>query len=462
MLSYIALVPGILAFMLASKHGVNYAFLRVYLPVLLLLPDYYRCIFPGLPDPTFSQGACVAVFIVFVMNGWPGYRFSINDIWVFGYALSTSFSEFRASGYSDAQNLMFGILAGGVMPYILAKSLIEPYGNRFEFAKTCVLAMSLVSIINLIETRLGFNVWRFVFDRFFPGQGASWLTTFRFGLARAAGPYAHALLAGIMMIVAFRLQRWLQWSGAWPKKIKQLPWLPFTPATWLSLITAGGLFLTLAKGSWLASFIGATITAIGRTKHRLLAVATLLIGLIVVGVPATISFINYASAGRANAKDDNQETAAYRYELIENYMEIANSHAWFGWGLTTWPKIKGSESIDNHFLLLYLMHGRVALICFLMLLFGMFFRLIIYGMRQPPQGPPGSALSFTIAGIFLAYTIAIATVFMGQQTIPMFFMLCGWAESYMQRNTREWQGDTKQATQEQQNSSEPFDFRRVL
>lgn len=461
MLSYIALLPGIAAFLLATRHNPQYAFFRVYLPVLLFLPDYYRCIFPGLPDPTFNQSACVALFISFVMRGFPGYRFSLNDLWVIGYAACASISEYRATNYSDAQNLMFGMLFSGVVPYILAKSLIEPFGNRFLFAKTCVLAMSAVSILNLIELRLGTNPWQLLFSRFFPGQGYEWVTTFRFGLARSSGPYAHALLAGIMMIVAFRLQRWLQWSGAWPDKFRLLPWLPYKPAFWLSLITAGGLFITLAKGSWLAAVFGAGLVTVGRRKYRRKAMGVILAAMVVIGIPAFIAFLNYASVGRENAKDANQETAAYRYELVEHYIDIANQQPWWGWGLTHWPKVPGAESIDNYFLLLLLMHGYLASAFFLLLLLGTMVRLLIYGLRQPATAPPGSSLAFTLAGIYLGYFVVIATVFMGQQTVPMFFMLTGWAESYMQRHSLEWAA-TGVARSRSPSDGRPFRFRRVL
>jgi hypothetical protein len=192
----------------------------------------------------------------------------------------------------------------------------------------------------------------------------------------------------------------------------------------------------------------------------LLAMCLILGALVLVGIPATINFISYASVGRANAGDDNQETAAYRYELITNYMDIADEKPNFGWGMTKWPVTPGSESIDNHYLLLLLMHGRWAFSFFLMLLVGMMVRLVIYGMRQPPTGPPGSALSFTLAGINLAFIIAVGTVFMGQQTIPMFFMLSGWAESYMMRRAREWGDQAGGAAVMQDNRA--FRFRRVL
>jgi hypothetical protein len=57
MLSYIALTPGVLAFWMANNRSPQEAFLKVYLPNLLFLPDYVRAITPGLPPPRPSARA---------------------------------------------------------------------------------------------------------------------------------------------------------------------------------------------------------------------------------------------------------------------------------------------------------------------------------------------------------------------------------------------------------------------
>ena len=317
MLSFIGFLPAVIAFYVAMTTSPQNAFMRVYLPVLLCLPDYYRVITPGLPDPTFSQGVAVAILVAAVMRGgFPTFRFSHMDVVVVIYAFCVANSEFQASGYADAQNLMFAMLFSVLTPYVLAKSYIEPLGLRFNFAKTIVLCLAVVSLINTFETRFGMNPFQLVLGRFFPGQGEGWIVTFRFGLARTAGPFGHALLAGIMMMTGFRLQRWLQFSGAWPDKIQSIPWLPIKIPQLLTLILTGGFFITLAKGSWLAGFVAAFLVGIGRLKNRILAVVAVFAVVIFIGIPAALAFINYASVGRENAKDDNQETAAYRYELI--------------------------------------------------------------------------------------------------------------------------------------------------
>lgn len=433
MLSFIGFLPAIIAFYVALKTSPQQAFLRVYLPVLLCLPDYYRVVTPGLPDPTFSQGVAVAILIAASMRGgFPTFRFSHMDVVVLVYAFCVANSEYQASGYADAQNLMFAMLFSVLTPYVLAKSYIEPLGLRFDFAKIVVLCLAAVALIDVFETRFGMNPFQLVLGRFFPGQGEGWLVTFRFGMARTAGPFGHALLAGIMMMTGFRLQRWLQFSGVWPDRIKAVPWLPVKPAQLLTLILTGGFFITFAKGSWLAGFMAGFLVSVGRVKNRVLAVAAVFAFVLFVGIPAVVAFINYASVGRENAKDDNQETAAYRYELIIEYIDIAKEKATWGWGLTKWPQVPGMPSIDNHYLLLFLMHGQIAFCCFLYILIGTLVRLLIHAVRIPPPPTSGGSLAFTLASIHLGFMIAVATVYMGGQTIPMLFMLTAWAESYMQ------------------------------
>jgi hypothetical protein len=439
MLSFIGFLPAIIAFRLAMSTSPSNAFFRVYIPVLLCLPDYYRVITPGLPDPTFGQGTALAILIVAIMRGgFKGYRFSHMDVVVLVYAACVFNSEYQASGYSDAQNLMFAMLFSVLTPYIMAKSFVEPDGMRFEFAKRVVSCLAIVSFINLYESRFGANPFQLLMGRFFPGQGEGWIVTFRFGMARTAGPYGHALSAGIIMMTGFRLQRWLHFSGAWPDKVKHLKWLPIKFPVFMSLVLTGGFFITFAKGSWLAGILAGFVVAMGRMKNKILALMLVLVFIVFVGIPALTAFIAYASVGRANAKDDNQETACYRYELIQLYVDIALEKELWGWGLTKWPQVPGAPSIDNHYLLLFLMHGKIAFYCFLYVLIGTMVRLMIYGTSIPPPPRPGGSLAFTLAGIYLGYMIAIATVYMGGQTVPMLFMLTGWAESFLKMNGRDY------------------------
>lgn len=430
MLAIIALIPGLLAAWIGLTRGPHAAFLMVYLPTMLLLPEYYRWNAPGLPDPTFGQAAAVGTAVAFFARGMPGFRFHAMDLLVYGFALAASISEYRASGYSDAQNLMFNMLTWVVLPYIFAKSLIEPAGNRVRFAKTLVVCLFIISAISVYEFRFGTTPWRMILDPFFPGQ-ARWVTTFRWGFARVAGPYGHAILAGIVLVIGYRIQRWLEWSGAWEPKPRFAPWLPISQGRLITLGLLAGVIMTMVRGPWMGAILAAMLVMIGRSRQRVAAIGAVIAFLLFVGVPGVVWFLDYVSVGREGAQTVAQESAAYRWELLTEYSEIAAEKLWFGWGLTAWPKVPGMPSIDNYYLLLLLMHGLIALACLLAIILIMLVRLTAHGMRQPLAEPRGSSLAFTLASLYLAIAFSIATVYLGLQTVPLLFLITGWGIAYL-------------------------------
>jgi hypothetical protein len=172
MLAYIVLIPGLLAAWVGFRHSPQAAFLLVYLPTLFLLPEYYRLDLPGVPSPTFSQAAAMGTAAAFFARRAPGYRFSPTDLLVVGFALSAALSEYFPGGYKDAQNLAWNMMTWAVLPYLFAKSLVEPLGLRIRFAKTIVLLLAAVALISVYEFRFGTTPWRIILDNFFPGEAA--------------------------------------------------------------------------------------------------------------------------------------------------------------------------------------------------------------------------------------------------------------------------------------------------
>lgn len=458
MLSIITVFPGLLAVWIGFKRSPLTAFLLVYLPAMLLLPEYYRWNAPGLPDPTFGQAAAVGTFIAFVWRGAPGYRFSFTDLLVAGFALSASLSEYLASGYKDAQNLMFNMLTWVIIPYVLAKSLVQPFGMQVRFAKTLVVLLAAVAAVSVYEFHFAATPWRLVLDRFFPYQGLGWITTFRWGFARVAGPYGHAILAGILMVVAFRIQRWLECSQCWEPKPRYAKWLPIPQARFITLLLAAGVVMTLARGPWIGAVLAALVVLVGRSQYRILAISGAVLLLLLAGIPAVIWFIDYVSVGRAGALTVSQETAAYRWELLSAYGDIAAAKLWLGWGLNDWPKVAGMPSIDNYFLLLYLMHGILGLGFIVAILLSMPLRLIMRGLTEPLARPSGSSLAFTLASIYAAFIVSLATVYLGLQAVPVLFLVTGWAEGYLRGNVSAMAASTAATTI----GSATHGFRRVM
>lgn len=430
-MSAIIFVPALIAAYVALIRSPAQAFLHVYLPVLFLCPEYYRWVAPGLPDPTFSEATILPIVAVYLFREGSRWRFTVTDLLVAGYALCVAYAEYLNAGYADAQNLMFDMLATVLFPYVLAKGLIEPQGIRYHVGRRIVFLLFCVAAVSIWEFKMGFPLWRPVFDRLFPDIYVGWVTTSRWGFTRTAGPYAHAILAGLMMVVGFRLQRWLEWSGAWEPTFRWCPGLPVSKAR---ILTAGlflGALMTLVRGPWIGGLLAAGITAIGCARNRSRALWLAGLGCVLAGIPAVLWFLSYVSVGRGGAVSLTQETAAYRKELFERYVDIALDHAWWGWGTSGYPTLPGMVSVDNHYLLVALRYGFLALTCFVLIFVIMAVRLGRVMLRQTSPGTHDHALAATLLGVYGAFGFSIATVFMGFQTMSLFFLITGWAEAVL-------------------------------
>lgn len=420
----IAALPALLAIYFAFAKSPSKAFLWVYIPTLMLIPNYYRWVVAGAPDPTFNEAAILPIAFAFFAKGGR-WKLTVTDGLVLGFASCVAYSQFLATGYNDAQNLIFDMVATVVLPYLLTKALIEPEGLGVEFAKKMVVLLCIVAATNAYEFKMISNIYQTILNPFFPGDmGRGWVTTSRNSFGRSAGPFAHAIFAGVIFAVGYRVQRWLQINGHWPSKQRS------------RLMTAAmiaGMVFTQSRGPQLGCIFGAVATFVGRSKNRRTVMVAILAGVIVIGTPTAIAFWNYVSVGRAAAKSETQETAAYRKELIDKYTDIAMEHASFGWGLNDWPRVPGMPSIDNHFLLLALRHGLIALGFFVVMVLSQCIRLGMFCARTP-RSEPASGLAFTLLGAILSIAFSAMTVFLGEQSQILLFIVIGWSEGLMIKN----------------------------
>lgn len=426
----LAAVPALVAFYIGIKKGFVRAYLDVYLPAIILLPDYFSTkIIPGVPPLNFNQAAMLPCALLFFMFNDRKWKWSFVDFLVTGYVASIIYSEYINIDYKEAQNLGFILITTVWLPYVLTKGIVEPMGLREEFAKRITLLFAICTATLTYETRMGRPLIRIPLDPFFPGQGY-WVTTFRWGLARAAGPYGHSIVSGMMFVVAYRIARWVEWAGYWKEKVpyisQRVPF-PLSKARFFTLVTAAGLILTLVRGPWMGAIAAAGLIFICRSKNRGAYITIAIALFIVVGIPAGISFYQYVSVGRENALTVAQESAAYRWELITEYGEIAGERLYWGWGRNLWPEVPGMPSIDNNFLLLALNHGTVALGFFNFAQFWLMFHLIRLGVKKD-RNDPIAILAFSLAGIIIAMIVSLATVGLLSNIIQLFFMVLGWCD----------------------------------
>jgi len=422
---YLALVA---AAVVALSHGPGRALLVVYLPVLLLIPDGFRAITPGLPDPNFNQAAIIPIVAVALLRYGRSWQPVPMDALIVLFAAWVGYSDYAGRGYDDAQNLMFSMLFSVLAPYFVARWVISAEGLDVAVARRFVFIVFGVALVGVWEARFGFNPFHALIGPLFPGQGKGWVTTFRYGVARVAGPYSHAILAGIMLAVAFTLQRWLQAASHWEPRFARLKALPWSKAKVITAVLIVGMVMTVARGPWLGALVAVAIFAVGQAANRrralMIAGAVLAVGTVAGGWALS----GYLDIKPGAAMTMSQESALYRKVLFEKYLDIALDSAWFGWGLTTWPKVRGMESIDNYYLLISLMHGVPAMVMLVLMLLGSAWLCVRRGLAEAPGS---HSPAFAFAGIFIAVFVALGTVYLGEQVLPTLFFMLGWAQGWL-------------------------------
>ena len=188
--------------------------------------------------------------------------------------------------------------------------------------------------------------------------------------------------------------------------------------------------MTISRGPWIGGFVGAAMTAVGNFKNRKKWLVIVALALMVGSGAGKMALDSYITPKEGQVISGEAQTMLYRKEMIDRYKEFMYEKMWTGWGLTTRPKIRGMESVDNAFFLMALQHGIPAMIIFATIFFYAIVSQIKFGLKAPPDAPP---IGFTFAGIYLAAFISFATVYMGAHTEPMLFLLLGWGESIKNR-----------------------------
>jgi hypothetical protein len=414
----------------AFRRSPGWLLLALYLPALLLVPDTFHTVTNGIPKISVNQAIIVTILPFALARHGAGLRLCVSDALVLALVLCTAVSEYQAAGYKEAQNLTFRMISAALAPYLCARLVIGPERLDVALARRIVALMAAVVLVCSFEFKFGYNPFLALLGRLFPGQGEGWVTTFRYGFARIAGPFVHAILAGIMMALAYRLQRWLQWGGHWEARFAALPSLPWSKASVLSAILLAGAVMTFARGPWLGGLAAALLVMAGRARRRRQMLAWLGVAALLVLPLAYLAMQAYLDIRPGAAMTTSQESALYRKVLLDKYTAIAFDHAWLGWGRNTWPKVDGMSSIDNYFLLLTLMHGVLATLALLGLFAWLTVRLCCHAYAGPPQA---NSLTLTMAGILLAVLLSLLTVYLGEQVMPALFLLFGWSESLLGR-----------------------------
>jgi hypothetical protein len=431
-------LPAIIALLTIWLSSTEKAVLWVYVPVLLLLPNYF---YFGTPPMNFAQYAILPIGLAVWWRAINGkWKWSIVDVLVGAFLVWNFLSDFHAVGFVDIFKRISAPLTLAVFPYMIGKAVIESRGVRLVFMRRFVFCLFLDCLLSTYEVRMGQNPARTFFIQFFPTS--SWPSQVREGLVRAAGPFGHAILLGTVIGVAIILHRYVSYLNLWEPRFRFLPF--GLSKEWVILIVlVGGILLTQSRGPWIATLVGLGLAYCGTSTHYKRAFRRVTAVLLVGGFFSYLVAKAYLSqsyeeliAQSESKVSEEQRSAAYRADLVNRYQEIALRESVWGWGTNTWPKLPAMPSVDNAYLLMTLMYGFTGLAIYGTVLIVAFGRLLRRALSPAELPSHERALLFVLFGIGVSIALSTVTVFLGEQLYPLLFLFLGWGEGCLASDSR--------------------------
>jgi hypothetical protein len=130
---------------------------------------------------------------------------------------------------------------------------------------------------------------------------------------------------------------------------------------------------------------------------------------------------------------EEQSSAIYRRELIEEYQPLLERGGWLGYGVFNHPKVQGLASIDNDYMQVQLSQGKVGLYLFLLIAAESIWTTIGFAARF--QKRESLFLVFGLMGALFGLFLSLTTVYLGEQLTQILFLLVGWSQSLTDTGT---------------------------
>ena len=433
-MSVLLLVPGLISLVLVLRRRIETAFLSVYLPCLLLLPEEYSLRIPHLPPFSAAEFALIPLGFVGLFRFIRSGSLALMDILVALFVASVGLSEILHSrilgdGILSAINAFVSMF----LAYMVGRRLIEP-DLRLTAVRRFIILVLLNGPLGLYEWRMGQNPYAMfgveLFGASFERGGGAQI---RNGHGRMGGAFIDAEIAGIVFAMAFCLNAWLVYLrrvkapvdfGKTLTKLEKyhLPGLLFLLYVWLT--QSRGPLIALGAG-YLILHIPRTLR-FKNTKLIIFVIAVLLVG----GYMATSAyFASYTNVTMTNpnALSEQQKSAMYRREMNKVYSPIAEAGGWTGWSVMGIPHVEGMKSIDNHYLLVHLAWGQLGYLLFL-LIAGENIRVLVVRSWQF-KAAQDRAFVFSMLATMAVLWFSLLTVFLGAQLPQISFLLMGWIQS---------------------------------
>jgi hypothetical protein len=429
----LVLIPGLISFWVLWHYSTRDALLNVYLPSLLLFPVYFVWRIGGVPPISASAAAALPFLLFLILRHRQVYFFSRCDIWIFFYVYGGIISEMRHTTVGNGLFAGFLDITDVIIPYLMGKLLIEQYFQRTPTLRRINVLLCCVAVLSIFEFITATNPYHRFLGNLFPGQGLEWVVQTRYGFGRTAGPFSHAISAGMMFQIGLVNNFWLLRTKKWEHYFKKFP------IAWISkpvIITATmilGILMTISRGPWLGALFGWASARVGMAKNIRRAFVIFILSIALIGGVVYPIFKKYIQGNGTfvNTQSEEQRDAVYRAQLATAYAPIIARNPFWGWGADDYPKAPMQASIDDEYLFILVTRGYFGLVLFIIIAGDSLIRLAIVGMNFPKE--ENRMFSYCLLGNIAGILLTIGTVYLGSQVVPMFFLIIGWSQAVGQR-----------------------------
>jgi hypothetical protein len=454
-MSVLILVPGLFSFFLVWRGRIETAFLSVYLPCLLLLPDNYALRIPHLPPFSAAEFALIPLGLVGFSRLIRSGSFALMDILVVLYTASVSLSEIlHGRVINDAIFFAMTSFVSMVLAYMAGRKLIEP-DLRFATMRRFVVLVLMDGPLGLYEWKMGSSLYGTFGERFLGISTVAESVQLRGGHGRMGTVFNGGEPAGIAFAMTYCLNAWLVYLRRVKAHVdlgKTLTKLQKYHVPGMLLLLY--LWLTQSRGPLIALGAGFLILQIPRFKNTKLM--TSLVAVLLAGgyIATSAYFASYTNVSDPSTLTEQQGSALYRRDMNEAYAPIAEAGGWTGWGLG-FKSVRGMNSIDNNYLLVHLSAGLLGYSLFVLIVWENIRVLLMRSWKF--ESARDRAFVFSMLAAMTVLWLTLLTVFLGGQLPQISFLLLGWIQSMVPGKAA-----TSTAAQIAENRNEKFSFRRVL
>jgi hypothetical protein len=422
------LIPALIVIAMLNNTSAGRVGQKVYIPCLMAVPVYLEQRVGG-----FELNATTLVVAILALAGilrwYNTLKFTWLDACVILYTFSAFYADFHVHSMNVAVYAFLEAVSRCLLPYYVGRTLIEQTGMRREFAMSLVLSLAFVGIVSLWEFRMETNLFQETVVKI-THTDPMWGRQTRWGFGRIAGPYGHAILAGMIFSVGLLLQLWLVGTKSWnDSKVLRFFQANRRPLA-VTLAVCLGLAETQSRGPWIGCGFGLIIASIGFARNRRRA-ATWAIGTLIVAVLVTSVVLDKYTAQKT--ADQDQQNAEYRRNLYATYAPLVAQGGVWGWGQPTvmfrgaigWTKEQ--TSIDNEYIRIAMLQGYFGFWIFLLIF--VFVLLHLIRLCVTLRSRDDILFAYCMLGATLAMAFTLTTVYLGDPMMQLAFLFFGWAQS---------------------------------